>query len=442
RISADGTLTTLFSFSNGQEGGFLAAGLLKGSDGNFYGTTYKGGASGNGTVFRLTANGVLTTLASFNKSNGAFPLAELVQDPGGMFYGTTTTGGAYTNGTVFRMTVAGQITTMYSFGGGMDGSFPAAALLLGSDGNFYGTTAYGGAYGAGTVFRMTPDGTLTTLVPLVQFDGYSGANPSAALIEDTDGSLLGTTQNGGASDSGVIFRLSFGGATQITSQPASQAVFAGDNVLFSVAVFGASPLTYQWQKNGANLTEGGNVSGAAARILTLGSVALSDIGTYSVIVSNALGWGRSADAVLSVTSSPPFITVQPTNQSPAPGATVTFAVTAFGNLPLSYQWLRNGTNLPDGGNHSGSATSALTLSNVVETNNGTYSVIVSNTLASVTSSGAVLTVIPVSAPGTRLAALHGFSSVSGGGWPPNGLTSATNGDLYGTTQFGRAESPF
>src|ERR1035437_3181203 len=187
------------------------------------------------------------------------------------------------------MTAAGQIATLYSFGGGMDGSYPAAALLLASDGNFYGTTAYGGAYGAGTVFRMTPNGTLTTLVPLVQFDGHSGANPSAALIEDTDGSLLGTTQNGGASDAGVIFRLSFGGAPQITSQPASQAVFAGDNMLFSVAVFGASPLTYQWQKNGANLVEGGNVSGAAARVLTLGSVALSDIGTYFVNRRYAVG---------------------------------------------------------------------------------------------------------------------------------------------------------
>ena len=107
--------------------------------------------------------------------------------PGGTFYGTTTSGGAYTNGAVFRMTAAGVLTNLYSFSGGADGSYPAAALLLGSDGNFYGTTAYGGAYGAGTVFRLAPDGTLTTLVA---FDGYAGANPQAALIEDADGSLL------------------------------------------------------------------------------------------------------------------------------------------------------------------------------------------------------------------------------------------------------------
>ena len=282
----------------------MAAGLLRGSDGNFYGTTYKGGANGNGTVFRITANGALTTLASFNKTNGAFPLAELVQDAGGTFYGTTTGGGAYNNGAVFRMTPAGVLTNLYSFGGGSDGSYPAAALLQGSDGNFYGTTAYGGAYGAGTVFRMTPDGTLTTLVA---FDGYAGANPQAALIEDADGSLLGTTQNGGASDEGVIFRLSFSGPPQITSQPASQSVYAGDNVVLSVAVFGASPFSYQWQKNGTNLVDGGNLSGSTNRVLTLTNVTTNDAGTYSVLVSNPAGSTNSAGALLQVTSSPPVI---------------------------------------------------------------------------------------------------------------------------------------
>ncbi|MGD0258926.1 MAG: choice-of-anchor tandem repeat GloVer-containing protein [Verrucomicrobiota bacterium] len=440
RISTNGTLTTLYSFSAGSDGGFPAAGLLRGSDGNLYGTTYQVGAYGYGTVFQITASGALTTLttlASFNNTNGAFPLAGLAQ-AGGTFCGTTTGGGAFNNGAVFQWSLVGALTDLYSFTGGSDGSYPMAPLLEGSDGNFYGTTAYGGTYGDGTVFRLTPGGSLTTLVA---FDGYAGANPEAALIEDADGSLLGTTQNGGASDEGVIFRLSFSGAPQITSQPASQSVYVGADVVLGVAVFGTSPFSFQWQKNGTNLVDGGNLSGSAARLLTLGNVSLADSGTYSVIVSNALGLARSADAVLSVTSSPPFITVQPTNQSPAPGATVTFAVTAFGNLPLFYQWQENGTNLADGGNLSGSATSTLTLFNVLETNSGTYAVIVSNALASVTSTGAVLTVIPVSAPGTRLATLVGFGPASGGGLTPNGLMLATNGDLYGTTQYGQAGNP-
>src|SRR5262249_51276607 len=159
-----------------------------------------------------------------------------------------------------------------SFTGGSDGSYPAAALLLATDGNLYGTTAYGGDYGAGTLFRLTPSGDLTTLVA---FNGYAGANPQAALVEDADGTLLGTTQNGGASDAGVIFRLGFSGPLQITGQPTSQTVFGGDDVVFSVAVSGSPPFTYQWQRNGTNLLDGGNVSGSTQRVLTLSSVGAS-----------------------------------------------------------------------------------------------------------------------------------------------------------------------
>jgi uncharacterized repeat protein (TIGR03803 family) len=431
RVSTTGTLTTLFSFANGPEGGFLAAGLLKGSDGSFYGTTYKGGASGNGTVFRLTANGALTTLVSFNKSNGAFPLAELVQDAGGMFYGTTTSGGAYTNGTVLRMTPAGLLTTLYSFGGGVDGSYPAAALLLGSDGNFYGTTAYGGAYGDGIVFRLTPDGTLTTLV---SFDGYAGANPEAALIEDADGSLLGTTQNGGASNAGVIFRLSFSGAIQITSQPASQSVFVGDNVVLSVAAFGASPLSYQWQKNGTNLVDGGNLFGSNTRVLSLTSVTANDTGSYSVRISNPAGSTNSATALLQVASSPPLIVMAPTNQSPNACTTISFNVTAVGNKPLSYQWQKNGASLTDGCNIFGSAASTLVISNVSEADNGTYTIIVTNAAGS-TNAVAVLSLVPKSALCTSLTTRHWFS---GGidGRTANGMEQGTNGVLYGTTHDG------
>src|SRR5439155_3381208 len=137
-------------------------------------------------------------------------------------------------------------------------------------------------------------------------------------------------------------------------------------------------------------------------VLTLDRVTTADAGTYSVRVSNILGSTLSGDAVFEVTSSPPLIAMQPTNQTVAPGATVAFTVTALGNLPLSYQWQKNGTNLTDGGGVSGSSTPALTLNNVTEVANGTYAVIVSNVLGSVSSSGAVLSVIPVSAPGTRL----------------------------------------
>jgi len=438
RVSTNGDLTTLYSFSNGNDGGHPAAGLAQDGDGNFYGTTYKGGNFGNGTLYRIASNGPLASLVSFNSTNGSFPLAGLAQGNDGNFYGVTSQGGAFTHGTVFRVTPSGLLTSLHSFTGGSDGRQPVGTLLQGSDGNFYGTTAYGGDYDAGTVFRIAPGGALATLV---HFDGYNGAHPRAALVQGTDGHFYGTTQNGGANDHGLIFRFGIDSAPEITSQPASQTVFQGAKVQLSVAVFGSVPLSYQWQKDGTDLADAGNLSGAVARVLTLTNVMAANAGSYSVRVSNALGSVTSAGALLQVTSSPPFMVMQPTNQTLAPGGTARFTVSAFGNLPLTYRWQKDGNHLTDGANVSGSATRTLTVTNATEANNGDYSVIVTNALASATSSTATLTVVPVSAPGTRLATLHWFHTEAGGGWQPNGLTRASNGDLYGTTYYGSATHP-
>jgi uncharacterized repeat protein (TIGR03803 family) len=437
RMATNGALSTLTSFTGDMpgvlpNGGFLAAGVVQGGDGNLYGTTYKGGAYGYGTVFRVGTNGLFSSLACFNSANGAFPYGGLVQGIDGNYYGTTTSGGASGSGAVFRITPAGLLTNLYSFTGGNDGNRPVAGLLLGNDGNFYGTTFYGGTYGQGTIFRIAPNGALTTLA---HFDGFNGANPQATMTQGSDGNLYGTTQNGGADGQGVLFRLSFVDPPQITTQPQDQSVFAGANVLFSVAAFGSFPLSYQWQVNGTNLADGSTVFGSATRNLTLNNVSLTNIGTYSVLVTNSLGSVTSTGAVLQVTSSPPVIVLQPTNQTLVPGATAIFAAAAIGNLPLSYQWQQNGTNLTDSTNRFGSATSTLTLTRVVEPNSGTYTVIVSNALTQVTSTGALLTVISVTAPGTRLTTLHGFTGTSDGGIP-NGLVQGTNGVLYGTTQSG------
>ena len=349
-----------------------------------------------------------------------------MEDPAGNFYGTTTAGGDYNNGCVFRMTPAGLISTLYSFRGGSDGGYPAAALLLGSDGNFYGTTAYGGDYGDGTLFRMTPSGLLTTLVA---FDGYAGANAQAALVEDADGSLVGTTQNGGASDAGVIFRLSFSGPPQLTAEPVSQTVYAGEDVVLSVAVSGSQPFSYQWQKNGTNLP-------GSVRVLTLTSVTTNDAGVYSVLVSNPDGSTNSVGAFLTVLSSPPVIIVAPTNQTPTACTTVSFNVAAVGNKPLSYQWQKNGVNLADSCYLSGSTTTTLVISNVTEADNGTYTAIVTNPLGS-TNVSAVLSLVPKTALCTSLTTRHWFGGGNDGG-TPNGLSLGTNGLLYGTTQFGGA----
>lgn len=182
--------------------------LVLGNDGNFYGTTSKGGSNDEGTVFRMTPSGTVTTLVNFAGINGSTPTGGLLLANDGNFYGTTS-GGASGYGTVFRMTPAGALTTIANFGN-PNGNKPQSVLLQGSDGNFYGTTTHGGSVAKGTVFRMTPEGTLTTLT---EFTGPNGSHPKGGLIEDANGNLYGTTQSGGAGEwptpqgPGTIFRL-------------------------------------------------------------------------------------------------------------------------------------------------------------------------------------------------------------------------------------------
>jgi uncharacterized repeat protein (TIGR03803 family) len=205
KVTPNGTLTILASF-NGTNGVNPSAALVQGADGNFYGTTYNGGTGIEvGTVFRITTNGTVTSLVSFNGINGANPCAALVQGSDGNFYGTTHNGGTNNSwGTVFEITTNGTLTSLASFNG-TNGANPSAALLQGVDGNFYGTT-YNGGTGSevGTVFKITTNGTVTSLV---SFNGINGANPSSALVQGTDGNFYGTTAGGGAYNDGIVFTM-------------------------------------------------------------------------------------------------------------------------------------------------------------------------------------------------------------------------------------------
>ena len=205
----------------------------------------------------------------------------------------------------------------------------------------------------------------------------------------------------------------------ITTQPTNQEVFWGATATFTVAASGGLPLSYQWQANGMNLTDGGNVAGSATSTLTLDNVSLADVGTYSVIVSNAVGVISSSNAFLKVISSSPIITEQPTNQTAMLGSQASFVVVAAGNHPLFYRWQSNGTNLTDAGNISGSATASLTVSNVSSADMKTYSVVVSNALGSVTSTGAVLAVV-VAESGMQLVQNGGFETGSFSSWSQAG----------------------
>ena len=216
KITPSGTLTTLHSFV-GTDGVNPYAALVQGADGNFYGTTRYGGTNNSGTLFKITPSGTLTTLHSFVGTDGGGTESGLVQGTDGNFYGTTSFGGATGEplcrngagcGTVFKITPTGTFTSLYSFcseSGCTDGEAPYSGLVQGSDGNFYGTTEAGGANSDGTVFEITPSGTLTTLHSFVKLT--DGANPYAALIQGTNGAFYGTTNVGGANNSGTVYEL-------------------------------------------------------------------------------------------------------------------------------------------------------------------------------------------------------------------------------------------
>ncbi len=264
KITPSGAFTLLYTFCisvgcpDGQQ---PYGGLLQANDGNFYGTTYAGGAYTFGTVYRITPEGVMTMLHSFcsnncsahdgygpkaallQASNGALygvttantifrvttrgqftlvytfpqgtgqnpgPQSPLIQASNGLLYGTTSGDGASGEGSVFKMTLAGVVTTLYSFcpvAGCADGSVPVGGLVQGADGNFYGTTSSGGL-GYGTVFRITPGGKFTSLYSFNS--GTDGANPVATMTLGSDGNIYGTTAYGGGNTTGVVFQLSHG----------------------------------------------------------------------------------------------------------------------------------------------------------------------------------------------------------------------------------------
>jgi uncharacterized repeat protein (TIGR03803 family) len=261
RITATGTLTTLYSFcpqgANCTDGYYPeASGLVQAANGDLYGTTELGGVvppdtTPSGTVFRITPGGALTTLYSFGSQQGvtgAFPFSGLVQATNGDLYGTTVEGSAGGGaGTIFKITPSGALTTLYTFCAQVncaDGDDPYAPLVQATNGYFYGTTTIGGAYGSGTVFKITPSGTLTTLYNFcAQSECTDGSGPTAGLVQATNGDFYGTTSAGGANNDGTVFRLSVGLGPFVETQTTSGEVGAAVKILGS-DLTGASSVTF------------------------------------------------------------------------------------------------------------------------------------------------------------------------------------------------------
>ena len=223
KVTTSGALTTLHDFTGTD--GVGPTGVVRSSDGNFYGATYGGGTSsicsegeGCGTVFKIGTTGTLTTLYNFCSQPGCLdglaPDAPPLQATGGNLYGTTAFGGRQGDGNIYKLSSTGSLTVLYSFCSQqncVDGSLPTSSLIQATDGNFYGTTSMGGTGSfaqGGTIFRITPSGTLTVLYSFCnQIDCADGSDPVSSLIQATDGNFYGTTLNGGANLAGTIFKI-------------------------------------------------------------------------------------------------------------------------------------------------------------------------------------------------------------------------------------------
>lgn len=235
--------------------------------------------------------------------------------------------------------------------------------------------------------------------------GSATSNLTIANVQTNDAGsyqLIVTNQYGTATSTAATLTILVPAA--ITASPTNRTVLSGSNVTFSVSAIGTAPLSYAWYSNGIALSNGGRISGANSGTLTISNTQTNDSAAYEAIVANSYGAATSSVATLTVLA-PVQITGQPSSQAALLGSNVTFAITASGSGPLSYQWYFNGGALTDGGRISGSATPVLTISNVQSSDSGGYVAIVTNFLSSAKSLTASLTPQAVLAPSTRYVAL-------------------------------------
>jgi sugar lactone lactonase YvrE len=441
-ISADGVVSTYAgnpgasAFANGTGTNALfdnPAGLALDSLGNLYVAD-----SGNNVVRKIAPGGVTSTVAGeegvSGSANGPLgllnsPLGLAVDASNNVFVADTG------NNTIREIASGGGLSTVAAtarFAGSADGVSNAAqfdnpiGVAVDASGNVYVADVFNNAiremspyFGQALVLTPSPNQSATagadaTFAPLIAGTApltyqwlFNGANiPGATLasltITNVQASSAGSYQlsvsNSFGGFVGAATVLSVTNAPAITVYPGTLTAAAGSNAMLSITAFGAEPLSYQWSFDGANL------SGATASVLAVTNMTPANAGSYQVVVSNSYGSATSLIGTLQL-QAPPQVLMPPASQISFPGSSVQFSVEAGGMTPLLFQWLKNGTNLIDGGHMAGSTTPTLGIDPFSAVDAGQYSVVVSNALGAVTSSAAMLA---IGAPGTAIS-VFGFN---------------------------------
>lgn len=392
RLDADGTVTPLASLPA------VAAGLIQGRDGSFYGTTRTGGANGFGSVFKLDAAGTLTTLHDFTDVDGANPFAGVIEGPDGSFYGTTANGPTRKAfGTIFKLDVNGSLATLHVFKGSSGGRQIESGVTQGRDGSFYGTTIYGGADDIGTVFKLDPTGTLTTLYSVTR---TGPAFPGAGVIEASDGNLYGTAVGSGADDYGMVFKLDPAGTLTVVHRFTST-----DGAYPRAGLIQASNGSFY------GTTESGGAYGQGTVFR------LDQDGTLTTLVS----FGPDADG-----RSPTAGVIQAADGN-FYGTTVTGGAHGYGTV-FKLDWAGTLTTL-----HSFTlAEGAFPGAGVVQGRDGNFYGTTRNGGASFPA-----TIFRMDPDGT-LTTLYGFTGT--GGFSIPGPVEGSDGSFYGTTRIGGANN--
>lgn len=247
KLAPDGTETILHFFTGPADGAQPDGAITLMRNGDMYGTTTSGGANDSGTLFEITKKGKFKVLHDFTSDDGSEARGNLYRDKAGNFYGTALFGGADGSGTVFKYGADGSFTVLHTFTGGADGEFPEHGVVADAAGNLFGVTAFGGASGEGSVFKIDTAGNFSTVYSFT--GGADGGFLYGGLAIDSDGTLYGSTGNGGTSNAGTVFKLTPGGTLTTLynftggtdgASPEGDMLLAGKN-LYSTANAGGDP---------------------------------------------------------------------------------------------------------------------------------------------------------------------------------------------------------